>query len=133
MEQRSVVIDRVLGPQAPHERQRLVEPRRPLPALDAERLLLVCVRDAETESRQQPPARHPIEARHRLRHQDGIASGQHHDARAELQLLGTARGVRHAHDGIGRFAADPFREPQRVEAQSLEVVDERTEPVVVRE
>ena len=36
-------------------------------------------------------------------------------------------------DRIGRLAADPLREPEAVEAQPLEVVDERTEAVVVRE
>ena len=54
VEARAVVVDGVLGPEAAHERQGLVEPRGPLAPLDPERLLLVRVGDAEAERGEQP-------------------------------------------------------------------------------
>ena len=49
------MVDGVLGPEAAHERQRLVEPRGARAPLDPERLLLVRVGDTEAERGEQAP------------------------------------------------------------------------------
>ena len=55
-------------------------------ALDAERLLLDRVHDAEPERGQRPPAREHVERRPLLRDERRAAAGQHRHARAELDL-----------------------------------------------
>ena len=131
VEARAVVVDGVLQPQAPDQRQGLVEPRRPLAACHAEGLLLVGVGDAETEGRQEPPAREAVEAGQLLGQHHGVAAGQHQDAGAELQLLRASRGERHAHDRVGGLAAEALGEPEAVEAQPLEGIDRVGEALVV--
>ncbi len=129
----TVVVDAVLEPQAPDERQRLVEPRRPLGPGDAERLLLVDVGDAEPERRQEPAVREPVEAGHLLGDQNGVPAGQDHDGRAELETRGAAGGEGHGDDGVGGLTADPLGDPQAVEAELLHGVDGGAEPDVVHE
>ena len=87
----AVVIDLVLEPEAPDERERLLEPRRALLAGHPECLLLGGVRDAETERREQATLAEQVEARELLGEEDGVAAGEHLHARAELELLGAAR------------------------------------------
>ena len=126
----AVVVDGVLGPEAAHQRQRLVEDLRPLATLDPERLLLAGVGDPQPEGRQQPAAGQPVEARELLRHQHRVAAGEHHHAHPELQLRRAAGGERQRDDGVGRRPRDALAHPQRVEPEPLEVVDERAERVV---
>src|SRR5262249_9723522 len=73
VEPRAVVVDRVLHPESPDQRERLVEPVRPLTSLDAERLLFPRVRDAEAESGECPTAREAVEARPLLGDEHGVA------------------------------------------------------------
>ena len=113
------MVDRVLGPQATHERQRLVEPRRALARSMPNACCSCAVGDTEAERGQQPPAGHPVEARHRLRHQHRVAARKHHDAGAELQLLRATGRIGHADDGIGRLASDPLGQPQASRSASV--------------
>ena len=124
--------DRLLGPARPQHLQRLVETLAALLARHPESLLLVRIGHAESEGRQQPSVREAIEGRQLLGQHHRVATRKHHDAHAELQTLGTAGGVGHAHQRIGRLAPDAFAQPEAVEAQRLERIDHPAEPVVVQ-
>ena len=100
----AVVVDDVVEPARPHHGERLVEPARPLAALDAERLVLAGVGDAEPERRQQPPAGHHGERGQLLGQHDRVAAGQHEHAHAELEARRAAGGVGHRHHRVGRLA-----------------------------
>ena len=124
-----VVVDRVLRPEPAHQRERFVEPRGAVLAGDAERLLLGRVHDPQAEPGEEPPAGEHVEARELLGEQRGVAAGQDLHAGSELELPGPAGGDREPDDRIGRVAAHPLREPQRVEPQRFERVDQLIEPV----
>ena len=125
------VVDGLLGPEPPDERQGFVEPRRPLLAVDPEHLLLHGVDHAEAERRQRPPAAEPIERGPRLGQQHRITAGKHLHAGAELELLRAAGCERQAHHRLGRRGCGALGQPQRVEPQPLQPVDEHTEVVSV--
>lgn len=118
-------------PTAAQHRQRLIEHLCASAALDTERLLLVRVGHAQPEGREQPTVREAIECGQLLRQHDRVATGQHHDAHAELQPLRAAGSERHRHQRVGRVAADALAEPQAVEAQGLQRVDHFREAAVV--
>src|SRR5690606_2731190 len=61
-EERALVVDGVLGPDPPEQREGLVEALRPLGALDAEGLLLGGIDLAEPEGRQEAAAGEAVEA-----------------------------------------------------------------------
>jgi hypothetical protein len=127
----AVMSQRTLGPGPAQHHHCLVEQLRSRGSLDAERLLLVRVGDAETERRQEAAARQPIERGQFLGEHDRVAARQHHHAHAELQPLGASCGERHADQRIRRVAADPLAQPQAVEAESFERVDHGCEALVV--
>ena len=56
VEPRAVVVDRLLRPESADQRKCLVEPLRPVAALDAEGLLLLGIGYAEAECGQRPTA-----------------------------------------------------------------------------
>ena len=76
---------------------------------------------------QQPAAREHVEARPLLGQQRRVAAGQHLHAGAELQLLRAPGREREPDDRVGRVAAHPLRQPQRVEPLRLERVDQLAE------
>jgi hypothetical protein len=126
-----VVRQRAGRPGAAEHGERLVEDGRPFTALHAERLLLVRIGHAEPERRQQPAAGQPVDRRQLLGQHDRIAPRQHQHAHAELQPRGAARPERDRRHRVGRLAADALAEPQAVEVEAFEVVDERPEGAVV--
>ena len=127
MEALAVVVDDVVEPARPHHGQRLVEPACPFASLDPERLVLAGVGDAEAERRQQAPAGHHGQRRQLLGQHDRVAAGQHQHAHPELEARRAPGGVRHRHDRVGRVAADALGQPQAVEAEPLERVDDVAE------
>jgi hypothetical protein len=132
VEPRAVVAEAFAGPAQPEHLHRLVEDRRPLIALDAERLLLVRVGDAESERRQQPTVRQTVERRQLLREHHRISAREDHHAHPELQLRRAPGGERHRDERVGSFAAEALAEPEAVEAQLLQRVDDRREAGVVQ-
>jgi hypothetical protein len=100
--------------------------------LHTERLLLVRVGYAKSEGRQQTAARELIDRRQLLGEHDRIATGQHEHAHAELELCSACGRERDRRDRVGSLAADPLAQPEAVEAQPFEVVDEDREARVVQ-
>ena len=127
----AVVVDVVLGPQAAHERHRLVEQAGPGRALDPEGPVLGRDRGPEPHARQQPPARQAVEAGQLLGQHHGIAAGHHEHAGAQLELAGAAGGHGQGHERVGRRAGEALAQPQRVEPALLEGVDEACELLAV--
>ena len=132
VEPRAVVVDCVLGPEAAQQRQRLVEDLGPVAPLDAERLLLVGVGDARARRRgaaarstagRASPAPRPAAT--------GLRPGSTSTDMPNLSLVGAGRRVRQGDERIGGLAADALAQPQAVEAEPLEVVDERPERLAV--
>ena len=97
----------------------------------AECLLLHRIDGAETERREEPAARHRSERREFLGQHDRVAAGQDHHRHAELQVLRAAGAVRHRDERIGGLAGDPLGEPQRIEVEPFEFVDEHAVRLVV--
>ena len=85
------------------------------------------VGDAEPERRKAAAATDDIEACQHLGHQDRVAARYHRDGRAEFQVLAAAGDVGHRHDRIELHRIDALGEPQAVEAETVEVIDDGTE------
>ena len=132
MKEVAVVRHGRLRPAGANDGQRLVEALGAFLAGHTERLLLVRIGDPEPERRQQPTSRQSIESRQFLRQHHRVATGQHHHAHAELQTCCASGGERHAHQGIGRLSTDALAQPQTVETQGLESVDDPSESLVVQ-
>ena len=120
-----------LGPGAAQHSECLVEELGAGTAFDTECLLLVRVGDAKSEGRQEAAVRQAVQRRQLLGEDDGIAAGQHHHTHPELQLGRAAGGEGHADQWVRSVATDPLAQPQAVEAQPLECVDDHCESVVV--
>jgi hypothetical protein len=125
MEAGTVVVDPVLGPEAADEAEGLVEQGGPLGAVDPERPMLGGDRRPDAHRRQQPPVRQPIEARQLLGQDHRIPPREDEHAGAQLQLPCAAGGHRQGHQRIRRRAGEPLGQPQAVEAERLQVVEER--------
>ena len=85
VEELTVMIDDVLGPEPAHEGHRFVEDARTLGALDPEGLLFEWIGDAEANSRKQPTTRQTVERRQFFGEHHRIAARDHEHAGAELQ------------------------------------------------
>lgn len=93
--------------------------------------MLGCIRNTETEGREQAPVGKLIETCHRLGQQNRVTARKHHHAGTDLEAGGAGSRKGHANDGIERRSVDSLRQPQRVEAQRLEVVHQCAEPHAV--
>ena len=111
MEPSAVVVDGVLGPEPPEQRQGFVEDLRAVTPLDPEGLLLDRVRDTEPEGRKRATVRQHVERRPLLGDERGRTAGQHRDAGAELDAPRTRGGEGQCQDRIGRRATDALGQP----------------------
>ncbi len=127
----AVVIERLAGPAFLHHGEGFVEDLGALGSLDPERLLFDRVDGAQPERGQQSTTRHQAECGEFLGEHDRVAAGEHHDRHAELELRRSTGSVCHRHERVGRLAADLLRQPERVEAVSLERVDHDAVGLVV--
>ena len=108
-----------------------VEDLGSFPAFNPEELLLDWIGDAESERRQQPTARQSIEAGKFFGQHGWIAPRQHQHRHPKLEFAGPTRRVREPNDGVGALAAEALAQPDAVELERLECVDERIEGVPV--
>ena len=63
-----------------------------------------------------------------LGHQDRMAPGQHRHPGADLQPRRPGQRVRHPDERLDQRAVHHFRQPQRVDARFLQLIDGRREP-----
>ena len=100
---------------------------RALVAIDAEGLLFEGVDRTESDRGERPAVGQAVEARQRLGQHHGVAPGQHHHRRAHFELAGAGDGEGHRDQRIEAGPVDPLGEPQRIEAEPLEFVDDMAE------
>ena len=123
----AVMRERLTRPAMAHHREHLVEDRRSLGALDPERLLLDRVDRAEAErGRSRPPDMAPSVASS-LASTTGLRPGSTITDMPNFSRSVRPGAVGHGDERVGRGTADLLGEPERVEAQRLETVDDGAE------
>ena len=85
----------------------------------------------EAECREEAAVREAVEAGELLGQHGEVPAGQHQHGEPELHAGRAPRRIREAHDRVGTLAAQPLAQPQRVEAELFQRVDEGVERLVV--
>ena len=123
----AVVGDLLAGPQPAQHGQGLVELGRPVGPGDALGRQLGPFGQAEHE-REQQPATGELVQRGQLLGQAGRVAARYHQMGAELQAAGAAGGEAECGERVERAAGQHLGHPDRVEAESLQLVDQVGEP-----
>ena len=79
---------------------------------------------AQAEDGEYAPRRQCGQRRQLLGNQHGMAPWQHHHRRSDFESARAGQGVRHADERVDGLGVHQLGEPQRVDPQPLELVDE---------
>ena len=121
----SLVGDRTFFPHLLQQRESFVKHFGALFTFDPKCRLFVNICDSESERWQQTAVGEPVQAGKFFRQNGQISAGKDHDRKAKLHFGGSARGVSQTDNRVGAFTTQALAEPQRVETELLEGIDER--------
>ena len=125
---RAIVVDDFATPQATQQGEHLLQERAALGFVDVLRQHLRCVGLAQDHDQQQPPAAEPVQIGEFTGQPHRVAP-RHDQVRAEFQTLGACRGVGQPDEGIEGAIEHQLGQPERIEPQPFEVIDQPREVV----